>query len=126
MTFRNSLLFASAALTVALGLPALAAMQTQGNPADPCSGVCAAPSGANGLSAPLIRVSGDDDDDSDDSGRVRRGYGDDDGGDCDDDDDDDDDDDCTGASGNPAPAGTVAPPANGLFGTGAPPVAVTN
>lgn len=27
---------------------------------------------------------------------------------------------------NPAPAGTVAPPANGLFGNGAPPVAVTN
>ena len=31
MTFRNSLLFASTALTVALGLPAFAAMQTQGN-----------------------------------------------------------------------------------------------
>ena len=25
------------------------------------------------------------------------------------------------ASGNPAPAGTVAPPQNGLFGNGAPP-----
>lgn len=33
---------------------------------------------------------------------------------------DDDDDDRRGA-GNPAPAGTVAPPQNGLFGNGAPP-----
>ena len=31
---------------------------------------------------------------------------------------DDDDDDGTGAGTNPAPAGTVAPPANGLFGKG--------
>jgi len=118
MTSRLSLLFASTALTVALGLPALAAMQTQDNPSDQCSGVCAAVSGAKDLSEPLLRVSADDDDDSDD------------GGDCGDDDDDDDDDgdgdDCTGANGNPAPAGAVAPPANGLFGTGAPPVAVTN
>ncbi len=39
------------------------------------------------------------------------------------DDDDDDDDDGYGrnASANPAPAGTVAPPANGLFGSGAAP-----
>jgi len=78
MTSRLSLLFASTALTVALGLPALAAMQTQDNPSD---------------------HDGDGDGDGDD---------------------------CTGAKGNPAPAGTVAPPANGLFGTGAPPVAVTN
>ena len=125
MTFRNSLLFASTALTVALGLPALAATQTQGNPPDQCSGVCAALSGANDLSAPLIRVSGDENDDED-GGRVRRGYGDDDDGECGEDDEGDDDDDCAGAPGNPAPAGTVAPPANGLFGTGAPPVAVTN
>jgi len=125
MTFRNSLLFASTALTVALGLPALAATQTQGNPPEQCSGVCAALSGANDLSAPLIRVSGDEDDDED-GGRVRRGYGDDDDGECGEDDEGDDDDDCAGAPGNPAPAGTVAPPANGLFGTGAPPVAVTN
>jgi len=37
----------------------------------------------------------------------------------------DDDDDSRGA-GNPAPAGTVAPPQNGLFGTGAPPQAQVN
>ena len=114
MTTRLSLFFASTALTVAFALPALAAMQTQGNAAGLCSGVCAALFGADDLPAPFIRVSGDDDDE-----------------DChddqeDDDDDGDDDDSCIGALGNPAPAGTVAPPANGLFGNGAPPVAVTN
>lgn len=115
MTSRLSLLFASTALTVALALPALAAMQFQGNAQGACSGVCAAVFSANDQIVPLIRVSGDDDDD-DDGGWVRRGH----------DDDDDDDDGCIGALGNPAPAGTVAPPANGLFGNGAPPVAVTN
>jgi hypothetical protein len=100
MTSRLSLLFASTALTVALALPALAAMQTQGNAQGACSGVCAAVLNSDDLSMPLIRVSGDDDDDDDDG--------------------------CIGALGNPAPAGTGAPPANGLFGNGAPPVAVTN
>ena len=124
MTSRLSLLFASTALTVALGLPAVAALQAQGNAQGDCSGVCAAVLSADDQPVPLIRVSGDDDDD-DDGGWVRRGHDDDE--DCDDDDDDDDDDDgCIGALGNPSPAGTVAPPANGLFGNGAPPVAVTN
>ena len=123
MTSRLSLLFASTALTVALGLPALAAMQVQGKAHDQCSGVCAAVLSADDQPVPFIRVSGDDDDD-DDGGWVRRGHDDDE--DCDDDDDDDDHDGCIGALGNPAPAGTVAPPANGLFGNGAPPVAVTN
>lgn len=122
MTSRLSLLFASTALAVALGLPALAAMQVQGNAQGACSGVCAAVFSADDQTVPLIRVSGDDDDD-DDGGWIRRGHDDE---DCDDDDDDDDDDACIGALGNPAPAGTVAPPANGLFGNGAPPVAVTN
>ena len=40
--------------------------------------------------------------------------------------DDDDDDDCSGAARNPAPAGTVAPPQNGLFGNGAPPQVQVN
>lgn len=125
MTSRFSLLFASTALTVALALPALAAMQFQGNAQGACSGVCAAVFSANDQIVPLIRVSGDDDDD-DDGGWVRRGHDDDeDDEDCDDDDDDDDDG-CIGALGNPAPAGTVAPPANGLFGNSVPPVAVTN
>ena len=123
MSSRLSLLFASTALTVAIGLPALAAMQTLGSAQGACSGVCEAVFNADDQPAPLIRVSGGDDDDDDD-GWFRRGRDDDD--DDDEDCDDDDDDDCTGTLGNPAPAGTVAPPANGLFGNGAPPVAVTN
>ncbi|MFN4156558.1 MAG: hypothetical protein ACK4HF_18085 [Paracoccaceae bacterium] len=122
MTSRLSLLFASTALAVALGLPALAAMQTHSYAQGQCSDVCAAVFGANDLPVPLIRVSGDDDDDD---GWLRRGHDDEDDEDCAEDDDDDDDG-CTGSPGNPAPAGSVAPPANGLFGTGAPPVAVTN
>jgi hypothetical protein len=135
-----SLLVASTALTVALGLPSLAALQSQDNVASICNSVmCAALPGDASQSLPLLRVSGDDDDDESDDGWFSRGH---------DDDDDDDDDDCeeddqdsnnegdderddydcmgAGATGNPAPAGTVAPPANGLFGNGAPPVAVTN
>lgn len=61
----------------------------------------------------------------DQKGWAFKAYGDDD--DCEeaeDDDDDDDDDEGTGARGNAAPAGTVSPPANGLFGGGAPKVSV--
>jgi hypothetical protein len=115
MTSRLTLLVASTALTATLGLPALAATQAQGSAPNQCSAVCAAVFGANDPSLPLIRVSGDDEDDDEEDEE-----------DCDEDDNEDDEDDCTGALGKPAPAGTVAPPANGLFGNGAPPVAVTN
>ena len=123
MTNRLSLLLASTALAVAIGLPALAGMWPAGDGANPCgAGVCASvPDGAH-QKMPLIRVSGDDNDEDDEGGWLRRGDDD----DCDDDDDDDDDCRAAGGRGNPAPAGTVAPPANGLFGNGAPPVAVTN
>ena len=119
----RAVLLATTAVIGALGLPALASMPVSSGAQAPCaSGLCSAVSGKGGQSVPLIRVSGDDDQDHE-RGRARRGHDDE---DCDDDDDDDDDDGCTGALGNPAPAGTVAPPASGLFGTGAPPVAVTN
>lgn len=121
MTSRFSLLFATTALTVALGLPALGAIQAQGNAQGHCGGVCAAVFSADDQPMPLVRVSGDDDDD--DGGWFGRGDDDDDDEDCD---DDDDEDACTGALGNPAPAGTVAPPANGLFGKGTPSVTLTN
>lgn len=68
---------------------------------------------------PFFLISSDDDDDDDDSRRTRRSGGDDDDGE-DDDDCEEDDDDCNSAA-NPAPAGTVAPPNNGLFGNGATP-----
>lgn len=116
MTPRLSLLFASTTLSLTLGLPALAAVPSPGSAPNQCSSICAAVFGAEDP-APLVRVSGDDEDEDDEE-------------DCDDDeeedDDEEDDDDCTDTRANPAPAGTVAPPPNGLFGTGAPPVAVTN
>lgn len=129
MKTRLSLLFASTTLAAALGLPALSAMASQGSVAGPCSGASAALFDTDGRPLKPIRVSGDDDDE-DDGGWFGRWRDDDDEDEDEDDDcdDDDDDDDCKGAGGraNPAPAGTVAPPANGLFGNGAPPQAVTN
>lgn len=113
-----TLLAVSTALTAAPGLPALSAAGTTDD-------LTAAPvfSLARGSAQPLplLLASGDDDDDT----VYRRSRGDDDDDD-DDDDECDDDDDCGGSARNPAPAGTVAPPANGLFGNGAPPKAVTN
>lgn len=120
---RLAFLITTSALTLALGLPTLAAIRA----AEGCApALCAAP--ADGT-VPLIQV---DDDHKRGWFRLWRGGHDDDDDEDDDDDDcddDDDDDDCRsgrGGKGNPAPAGTAAPPANGLFGNGAPPRAVTN
>lgn len=128
MTSRLSLLFTTTALTVMIGLPALAAMQTRNDEPAACTGACVTELRADDGDLPLIRVSGDDDEGE--GGWFGRGGDDDDDDDEGDDDEDDDcdDDDCaaSGGRGNPAPAGTVPPPANGLFGNGAPPVAVTN
>ncbi|MFN6925004.1 MAG: hypothetical protein ACK4P8_05080 [Tabrizicola sp.] len=128
MTSRLSLLVAWSALTLTLGLPAVAATQGRGAATVQCSSVCTAVFSSDDGSAQLIRVSGDDDDD-DEGGWFQRRQDDDEDDDCDEEDDEDEDDHDdsggTGARGNPAPAGTVAPPANGLFGNGAPPVAVT-
>lgn len=101
MKNRLSLLLASTALTVTIGLPALAAMQDPGRSAGLLESVRATILGDDDQSMPLIRISSDDDDDDDDGKRA-------------------------GGRANPAPAGTVPPPANGLFGNGKPPVAVTN
>jgi hypothetical protein len=54
------------------------------------------------------------DDDNHQRYRNRKHHRDDD--DADESEEDDDDDDGVGAASNPAPAGTVAPPTNGLFG----------
>jgi len=114
-----AILLASTALAVGAGIPAWSAMQRvehfpksfQDNP--------------------FVRLAGDDDDGDRESGRSYRSN--DDGhrvGDDDDDgggDDDEDDDGSPGAaSASPAPAGTVAPPANGLFGSGAMPKVEVN
>lgn len=107
---RTSILIAaSTALTGAIGLTAWSASGAQFS--DDSQAIAAVFDRAYD-SLPLILASSDDDD-------HKSGYR---GGDDDDDDDDCEDDDggCNSA-GNPAPAGTVAPPQNGLFGNGSAP-----
>jgi len=114
-------LAATTALTTAIGVPAWSAMQAPDGGLRPFTAFFE--EGAQAM--PLILASDDDDDDDRYRNGSRSRYGDDDD-DCDDDDDDDDDDDCRGGARNPAPAGTVAPPKNGLFGNGAPPQVQVN
>ena len=108
-----AILLASTAIAVGAGIPAWSAMHG------------AALSSARADENRLVRLASDDDRGDDDHERSgRRGDDDDRHGDDDDDDrEGDDDDDGYGgsATANPAPAGTVAPPANGLFGSGAAP-----
>lgn len=120
------LFVASAALTAALGLPAWSGMavNSAGEVFKPLSAVLDDGSGA----AQLILIDDEeDDDDDDDSPRKKRQAASDDDDDDDGEDDDDDDDDCDDDEGgcknakSPAPAGTVAPPQNGLFSNGTAP-----
>jgi len=119
-----TLLIASTALTAAVGVSARGAAQA---PTDGAQRGIAALFDEGPQALPLILASGDDDDDRGWWNGRRRGHDDDDDDDDnhdhadDDDDDDDDDDERRGGARNPAPAGTVAPPQNGLFGTGAAP-----
>ncbi|WP_373504711.1 hypothetical protein [Aestuariivirga sp.] len=108
-----ALLIASTALTAVLGTFAWSAMPgVAGGVGSPVAAVF-----DDTPDAALLLLASDDDDDD---------HGD------DDDDDDDDDDECDdgncgrGSARNPAPAGTVAPPENGLFGNGAPPQVQVN
>jgi len=98
-----TLLLATSALSATFALPAWSAMRapTEGS----TSQLFAALFDDAPQALPFLLVSDHDDDDDEDD---------------DDDDCGDDDDDCRGAR-NPAPAGTVTPPQNGLFGNGAPP-----
>ncbi len=115
-----TLLVASTALTAAIGGVAWSAMQAR---ADECLRPFAALFDVGPPTMPLVLASDDDGD----ARLWRRGHDDDDSDDDDDDeDDDDDDDDADRRGGNPAPAGTVAPPQNGLFGNGAPPQVQVN
>ena len=124
-----TLIAASTALTAAIGLPAWSAMST---PVDGSPQPFAALFEEAAEVLPLILASDDDDDDRGSDETSRRGDDDDDGEDRDNDDDDDDDDDgdddgeSGGSARNPAPAGTVVPPQNGLFGNGAPPKVQVN
>ena len=119
-----AILAATTALTAVIALPAY-------------SGFFGAASGEGGFTRLLsehgkgpahLRLASDDDDRRDyrrsRHDDDRRGYG---RSRHDDDDDDDDDDGGRyGARANPAPAGTVAPPKNGLFGNGAGPKVQVN
>lgn len=103
MTKSLTLLIASTALTAAIGLPAWSAVsrlaEDDGRP------VAAAAAGSD--ARPLLLASDDEDDD-------------------DDDDDDDDGEEGDRPGRDAAPAGTVAPPRNGLFGNGAAPQVQVN
>jgi hypothetical protein len=110
-----ALLIASTALTTAIGVPAWSAMRV---PGDTFAQASAAVLDDAQAALPLVFVSSDDDDDEHEYRNGSR---------YDDDDDDDDcDDECNGSARNPAPAGTVAPPQNGLFGNGAAPKVQVN
>ena len=110
------LLAASTALTAAVALPAWSALSAPSeNGQRPFSAVIDA---VHDAVKPVLVADRDRDvrrwSHDDDDHRDRR-YD-----DGDDGDDDDDDDDCASAR-NPTPAGTGAPPQNGLFGNGTPP-----
>lgn len=114
-----TLLIASTALTAALGIPAWSAMHAPAQ--TDATGLLSTLLGAGDDGHKLILV--DDDEDDDDEGRAgmnRRNSGDDE----EDDEECDDDEGSCGAAAAPAPAGSVAPPKNGLFGTGTPQVQV--
>jgi hypothetical protein len=123
------LLVASTALCATLGLPAWS------GPSAPFYGMplgtVTAGAGTSNT-ASLLFVS-DDDDEGHGWLRWLENDDDDDDDDCEDDDDDrrerkygEDDDDCGEVAPNPAPAGTVAPPPNGLFSTDTPPQVQVN
>lgn len=106
-----TILFASTALAVGAGIPAWSAMHDAARPHASRETVeDASDEGAN-----LLFASDDGRLDRDHGPRLGRG-----------DDDDDDDGYRGGAAVGPARAGTVAPPNNGLFGSGAAPKVKVN
>jgi hypothetical protein len=113
-----TLLVASTALTAVIGTTAWSAMHA---PADGSPRPVAAIFKDAARALPLILASDDDDRDHRKTSRRGRDEDDDDDRRRSDRDDDCDDDDCRGGARSPAPAGTVTPPQNGLFGNGAPP-----
>jgi hypothetical protein len=100
-----ALLAATTALGAMMSIPAIGATRT--TDADSPKGAFSTSTGTAQEGVVLL-ASGEDEDDDE-------------GDDC----DDDDEVGCAAGS-NPAPAGTVAPPANGLFSTGAAPLVQVN
>lgn len=111
-----SILLASTALIAVIGIPAWSAMHGAGQ----LEGRRNTALGAfRALGASPVLVSDDDGESRDHERLLHRGD------DSDHEGDEEDDDDGGNASG-PAPAGRVAPPNNGLFGTGATPKVQVN
>ncbi len=106
-----ALLAATTALTATFGLPVLGGMFAPPQADQGATAAIFAPEDA----FRLVLIDSDDDDDEEDADDEDEEE------DC----DEDDDDECS-AGRNPAPAGSVAPPANGLFGNGAPPKVQVN
>ncbi|WP_172330655.1 hypothetical protein [Mangrovicoccus sp. HB161399] len=113
-----TLAVAASALAAAAAIPAWSAAQSAGSRSLPPSVALAGDGGEQDL---LRLASGEDEDD-------RHGYpmGGRHGGGEDDEDDDGDGHGGSRGARSPAPAGTVAPPPNGLFGNGAPPQVQVN
>ncbi|PJN95809.1 hypothetical protein CNY89_06300 [Amaricoccus sp. HAR-UPW-R2A-40] len=111
-----TLLVTSTALTAAIGVPAWSAMHA---PDDGSLWPVAAPIEERTHALHLALASDDDDDSRGFAQNSRRGHD-------DDENDDDCEDDCPSGARNPAPAGDVAPPQNGLFGNGASPQVQVN
>ena len=115
MTKTLALLLATTAITACATVPASGAFYSNGDDRDGATSYY-----ERGASSGKVRFASDDD-------RYERGDDDDYRGRREDDDDDecDDDDDYNRNCGRaPAPAGSVAPPSNGLFGNGKPSVNV--
>ncbi|MGF7159873.1 hypothetical protein FHS85_001492 [Rhodoligotrophos appendicifer] len=115
-----AILLASTALTLGFAIPAWSVMHDGPRP----QASRYATEDASRAGAHLLIASDDDDSDDDEGRRMSRG-GDDDDDEDSDDDGDEEDDGSTGAAA-PAPAGTVVPPNNGLFGSGAAPKVKVN
>jgi len=115
-----TLLVTTTVLTAVIGVPAWSAMLAPVG-TESRSFAAAFHDGAEPLQ--LLLVS--DDDDYDHHRRSGYGYGHDSDDGDDDDDCDDDDDECRGAR-DLAPAWSIAPPQNGLFGNGAAPQVQVN
>lgn len=105
-----AILLASTALAVGAGIPAWSAMHG------------AELSSVGTELKDFVQLAENDDHEAGDHEKSSRSGHDNDG----DDEDEDDDDDDGNAAANPAPAGTVLPPANGLFGSGAAPKVTVN
>lgn len=107
MKTTTALLAATTALGAIMAIPAIATIRI----ADAGSPLTSFSASTKSMQDGTVLLASGDDEDNDE------------GDDCDDGDDDAGD--CAAGS-NPAPAGTVAPPANGLFGNGAAPQVQVN